>query len=360
VPGVELSPHHQRLREALGWQRPEGGGRFLSIYMDQNNRCNLRCRMCGFADERVRELPKLDMPRELFERIAAELFPHASYLALSLMTEPFMTRDFPDRLALVREAGVLFSDIITNGTLLTPRSIGKVLDAAISRVTFSIDGGTKEVFEAIRTGGRFELVLRNYRMLQSMRDARGLSLPRLRINHVLNELNIDSFDAFLALVESLAPEMIDVRTVLHMSPRQLIAVSHDESFFAKVRDCVLRLAAFCARTGIEDAGFLRDRAEPIDLFTDSGAKISCRRPWDTVAIHANGDVHPCMSWTRAPLGNIGSQSFEEMWRGPYAESLRREFEAMKPGIDCVHCTIRSASGEVDDDFFYRKVGKGLV
>src|SRR5258707_9368249 len=110
--------------------------------------------MCGFADDRVAALATLDMPRALFERIASELFPHASYVALSLMTEPFMTRDFPDRLALVRDAGVTFSDIITNGTLLTERSIGKVLDAAISRLTFSMYGGTKEIFEAIRTGGR--------------------------------------------------------------------------------------------------------------------------------------------------------------------------------------------------------------
>jgi radical SAM protein with 4Fe4S-binding SPASM domain len=195
-------------------------------------------------------------------------------------------------------------------------------------------------------------------MLKAMRDARGTALPRLRINHVLCEPNIDSFDRFLELVERLGAEMVDVRTVLHMSPRQKIAVNHDDAFIIRVRDCGHRLAEFCKRTGIEDAGFLRDRGQPIDLFTSAGEKVFCRRPWDTLAIHANGDVQPCMSWTRPPLGNFASQSFEEIWSSDYAVSLRREFEAAMPGIDCVFCTIRSATLDVDDDFFYEKMARG--
>ena len=360
--GSAVSSHHERLRERLSWQRPgQGAGRFLSIYMDQNNRCNLKCLMCGFADDRIDGLRKMDMPRTLFDRIADELdnsTARISDLVLSLTTEPFMTRDFPDRLARVREHGVPFSDIITNGTLLTETAVDKILDAAISRVTFSIDGGTKEVYESIRVGARFETVLHNFTMLKTMRDARNAVSPRLRINHVLCEPNIDSFDRFLELVERLGADMVDIRTVLHMSPRQKIAVNHDEAFIARVRDCCQRLAEFCKRTAIEDAGFLRDRGRPIDLFTDTGEKVFCRRPWDTLAIHANGDVQPCMSWTRPPLGNLSMRSFEEIWSGDYAASLRREFEAAKPGIDCVFCTIRSATLDVDDDFFYEKMARG--
>jgi hypothetical protein len=41
--------------------------------------------------------------------------------------------------------------------------------------------------------------------------------PRLRINHVLSEINIDHFDAFLALAVSLEAEEVAVRTVSRMS-----------------------------------------------------------------------------------------------------------------------------------------------
>src|SRR5215470_12997806 len=113
---IELSGGYEDLKRKLTW-KGDGPfrGRCLSVYMDQNNRCNLKCKMCGFSDSRVAAIPKYDMPRPLFDSIAAQVFPLTSFLVLSIMTEPFMTRDFPDRLSLVREFDVPYSEIITNG-----------------------------------------------------------------------------------------------------------------------------------------------------------------------------------------------------------------------------------------------------
>lgn len=343
------------LADKLLWMRG-GGERFLSVYMDQNNRCHLRCRMCGFSDARVREIAPYDMPRALFETIAAQLFPHTNYLALSLMTEPFLTRDFPDRLPLVRDHGVPFSDVITNGLLLTERSIGKLLDAHISRLTISIDGGTKALYESIRLGAKFDLLLRNVRLFQSIR---GDAPTRLRINHVLMPQNADAFDAFLELAESLGADMVEVRTLSPMGEPEIRATD-DPRFWAKVRDCREKLAAFCARTGILDSGWLRDRAECIDVHDAAGARMICRRPWDTLAIHANGDAGICMAWDRAPVGNLARDTFAEIWNGVALAAVRDEFERDQPGVDCLHCTIRTRSGRAaDGEFFYRKLGLGL-
>jgi radical SAM protein with 4Fe4S-binding SPASM domain len=327
--------------------------------MDVNNRCNLKCRMCGFSDPRVASVPKYDMPRSLFDAIAAQVFPRTNLLVLSMMTEPFMTRDFPEWLIRVREFAVPYSEIITNGTLLNERTIGKILEAGISRVTFSIDGGTKQVYESIRPGAIFQVVLYNFGLFQSMRKNRGAVLPQLRINHLLSEPNIDHFDEFLRLVERVRPEMIGVRTLSPMS-RAPIQPSRDPAFWEKVCAAREKLAEFCRRTGIEDGGFLRDRPSVIDLFDDSGEKVTCRAPWENVAIHPNGDVCPCIAWTRTPLGNLARQSFEEIWEGSEAEALRHEFEEAQPGVDCLNCTkSQDVPPGQDDDFFYRKVTKRL-
>jgi radical SAM protein with 4Fe4S-binding SPASM domain len=87
----------------------------------------------------------------------------------------------------------------------------------------------------------------------------------------------------------------------------------------------------------------------------------CRAPWENLAILPNGDVYPCMAWTRAPIGNFARQSFAGIWRGSEVEALRREFETAKPGVDCLNCTIRKVVPPgLDDDFFYRKVAKQLT
>jgi radical SAM protein with 4Fe4S-binding SPASM domain len=330
--------------------------RSFSVFMDQNNKCNLSCRMCGFSDPRVQSLATYDMPRWLFDRIVAEVFPRAGYVCLSLMTEPFMTRDFPDRLAAVAGAGVPFFELITNGTLLSLQACEKIVAARVSRVIFSIDGGTKAVFEAIRTGARFERVVDNFRMLRAIRDHSVDSAPVLRINHVLSELNIDEFDNFLDLASDLHPEEIAVRTVSRMSDAA-IQESHDPIFWAKVTRASARLQQFCLETGIHDSAYLRKRHTQIDLFTDSGEKMSCSRPWDTLAIHPNGDVYPCMAWSRPPIGNLVYDRFEDILSGDALGAIRDEFRQQQPGVDCLNCTIRRAENDPDDDFFYRKLAK---
>lgn len=351
---TETADHHDVLKHKLSWTGPaRHNGRFLSVFMDQNNKCNLRCRMCGFSDARVGGVAKYDIPQSLFERIVEEVFPHTNYLCLSILTEPFMTREFPDRLRYVRDAGVPFSDIITNGTLVNPRIYEKVFDARISRFTFSIDGGTKEVFETIRTGARFDHVMANLRLFLTMRPADG---PRLRINHVLSQPNIDHFDAFLDLMEEVRPDQIAVRTVSRMSDAE-IQETQDAEFWSKVVACRDKLIAFVQRTGIEDAGYLRIRPTRIDLLDEHGQAMVCQLPWTTLAIHPNGDVYPCMAWTRPPVGNLQFDTFDEIWNGERLAALREEFIRTKAGVDCLNCKIRMASDDPDDDFFYRKVAK---
>ncbi len=349
---------YEILSGKLEWRRhPDETGRYLNVFIEQNNTCNLKCRMCGFSDSRVAAIPRYHMPTWLFESIARQVFPSTTYLHMSLMTEPFMTPDFPDRLKLVREYEVPYSRVVTNGTLLTERTIEKILDSQITTLTFSIDGGTKEVYEAIRIGGGFEDVLAKIDLFKKLRHRRGTLLPRLQINHVLMQRNVEHFEEFLALLEFIRPDQVDVRTVEPMS----FTAGHenkDPAFYEKVRRVRPLFAECCLRNGIEDCGFIRDQAGPIELFHAHGQRMTCQRPWDTLAIHANGDVHPCMSWTRAPVGNLARQSFDEIWRGKELEELRKEFELEKPGIDCQHCTIKkTVSAGIYDDFYFRKINK---
>lgn len=352
-----MTPEHEHLRDQISWSRsPTLSGRYVNVFMDQNNKCNLRCRMCGFADPRVEALAARDLPRPLFDAIAAQLFLHANYVQLSMFTEPFMTADFPDRLALIKQYGVPQSHIITNGTLLTARAAEKIVDAQIATVTISIDGGTKETYEQIRVGARFENVVRNVHLLRAVRDAHDSARPAIRFNHVLSPWNIDHFDDFLTFAERMHPDQLDVRAVERMTPHTG-GEWNDPAFVAKVLAIRPKFLAFCARLGIADAGYVRDQAGPVELLTPNGERMTCRRPWDTVAIHANGDVSPCMAWSRAPIGNLARQSFEEIWTGPAAAALRREFDALRPGIDCLFCTIKKGRPEPYDDFFYQMLEK---
>jgi len=66
------------------------------------------------------------------------------------------------------------------------------------------------------------------------------------------------------------------------------------------------------------------------------------------------------AWTRPPVGNLLRQSFAAIWYGRNVQSLRREFEDVKPGLDCLNCMVRrDLPREQCDDFFYEKVAKQI-
>ena len=331
--------------------------RDLRVFMDQNNKCNLRCTMCGFSDPRVPSLKKHDMPAWLYAKVAEQLFPRASYLALSCLTEPLMTRDFGERLAVLGRHRDALSEVVTNGVLLTEPLVEAMIAAPLRRLAISLDGASAQTYEAIRVGARFETVVGKVRMVSRVRNAARASLPRLRLNHVLSEMNVDEFPAFLDLVESLGAEGIDVRTAAPYSDAVYKGTT-DPAFYEKVRTARDLLDAFCERTGIENLGILRWQPGRIELFDPSGERQTCRRPWESLGIHANGDVVPCMSWTREPFGNLAREDFDAIWDGPVLGALRKEFDATRPGVDCENCVIKRASRtEEDDDFFYRMLAK---
>jgi len=331
--------------------------KFLNIFMDQNNKCNLKCRMCGFSDPRVKYIPHYDMPFWLFKKIAKEAFPFTKYLALSCLTEPLMTRDLPKRLDLLKEYRVPFSEIITNGVLLKEKIISKILEVPITRLGISLDGATAETYESIRIGSSFSKVIANIHLFNKMKADRGSDLPHLRLLHVISEANINEFPALLAQDETLKAQSVDFRTIIPIHNAGLQA-SDAKWFWKKIEKCRELLSEWTQKTGVENTGILRYQAEENKLLDENGEKLICRRPWDTLAIHANGDAYPCMTWSRGPIGNIAHESFDQIWNGQALEMIRKEFLVKKPGVDCQHCVIKkNGPTDEDNDFFFKMLNK---
>jgi radical SAM protein with 4Fe4S-binding SPASM domain len=322
--------------------------------MDQNNTCNLRCRMCAFSDPRTRSLPRYDLPFALFEKIVREVLPRARYLALSCLTEPLMTRDFAARLELLRADPVPLSEMITNGMLLTEALVETLVDLPLTRIGISVDGARAATYERIRVGASFDRLMRAIASLNAAKAHRGSEHPHLRLDFVLSETNMGEFEEFLALAERCNAQGVDVRTI---APFRGAADQGTEavSFWEQVRCARETLTAWSARTGIADLGYLRTRSGEIVLYED-GKRLTCRRPWNTVAIHPNGDVGPCMTWMRPPIGNLWRQGFGEIWEGEAARALRDEFEKEQPGLDCLHCGAKLDAGD-EEDGFYRMLAK---
>src|SRR5208283_3330692 len=88
--------------------------------------------------------------------------------------------------------GIKHVVISTNASILDKKRSLSLLDSGLDEIMFSVDGYTKETFEAIRTGLHYETVLRNILGFLEERALRGSRL-KVRVRMILQSSNISEF-----------------------------------------------------------------------------------------------------------------------------------------------------------------------
>jgi MoaA/NifB/PqqE/SkfB family radical SAM enzyme len=195
---------------------------FASI--ETTMKCNLQCPMC---------LPFLDgstvngrhMDPAAFEQIARAVFPYVDSFQPTISGEPLLTRGLDRMLELAAEYGVR-TEYYTNGTLLNDRMIAMVLPT-LGKMCISFDGATKETFEVLRKGARFEGVVRNLeRLSAAIRELPQGSRPSVGLAVTVMEKNVRELPALVELAHRLRFDFVSIAHLLpvvaEMQPQSLV------------------------------------------------------------------------------------------------------------------------------------------
>ena len=167
--------------------------------------CNLHCFMCDceMARDRYREqgIKRFTLPVETFRLIADTAFPHISVVNPTGVGEPLVLSYF-DELMEACERYDTKLDIITNGMLLKGERVRRLLPL-LAAITFSFDGATKATFDHIRTGAKFETVLRNLENFARLRREMGLrEQVRTSFNITIMSENVAELPAIIELAKA--------------------------------------------------------------------------------------------------------------------------------------------------------------
>jgi MoaA/NifB/PqqE/SkfB family radical SAM enzyme len=172
--------------------------------------CSLRCPGCWLAMERddVWERPPArTMPDDLLE--AALDFGHALGVSrLSLLGgEPTLHPDLPTIVKRARHRGYQAS-ITTNG-VCSPVRLAGVLESGLDGVSFSVDGSTPAIHDALRpsANGRstFQRTLESIRLAVTRRPALGY---RVGVNHTIYGRNLHDAEAMIRLSAELGVDHV--------------------------------------------------------------------------------------------------------------------------------------------------------
>lgn len=299
-------------------------------------RCNLRCRHCiNHSPERTRDRTARTLTHSVLDRIREDL-AHASYFGFvhggESLTAPIFF-DVLDAIRSSRAGATTIVHVLSNGMMLTRKTVNRLIDAGVCSLSASIDGATAKTNDAIRLGSRLDRVIANMREAASIRKERGLDL-RLGFSCVLTRENIGELDQLVDLVaetgvdwlklEELVPSTTHAQLVMIDSPgvrwrgavadavkrgreRGLVVVDHTDP--PRVWRCKL-----------DDDPGMRSFLQA-DEYANRSEIHPCRTAWELACVEPNGDVR-VGSFHGPVMGNVMAESLLDMWNGLVARSER--------------------------------------
>lgn len=304
-------------------------------------RCNLDCAHCGIPprDRRDPHIPELS--REVFDMLKTELFPYLETCAFggNNVGEPLFAECWDEYLEEAAQFGCRLI-LVTNGVLLNRERIARLV-ACGAQVNISLEGATRETYEAIR-GPFYDRLIQNLALFQEERKRHPGTGT---VVHLGFTAFYDNIRELPALVELAARYGVDQIGAIHFVPwyeyqRSQSLVYHkslSNECFAKAAQRAQELGVrvfFEAPFEIEPMAPKRppSDARPIQL-------EACFLPWTSISINEWGVVHPCCGGDLF-MGNLNKESFEDVWNGPRYRRLRKTVNSDTPPTVCAACVQR--------------------
>ncbi|KIZ39171.1 hypothetical protein OO17_21215 [Rhodopseudomonas palustris] len=364
---VERDPvivNFKRTQNAIN-TRPEFCDNNPIVYMiGVTDRCNLRCVICLKHHDQDGDNNKdlIDLPDDSLMKLLPLAYTAQMVLLLGY-GEPLLNKRLPEIIDDISAKASNSIDLITNGLLLSPQWIDKILSRNVRVLSVSMDAATPAGYERMR-GGAYEKVIRNVQALVAARAKCKNASLEIRMNMAVTRANISEVPLLVELAADLGVDTVEFRH-LHENPIHAWKVEKPDFIFDyndalienDPEECRLALNDAIRRAKRRNIRYILDApfvglvdpdfviAEDVDV----GEYKDCPHPWRWLMVTAAGDAYTCC-WA-PPLAKLSDYaSAGELWNGEEYQRLRRNIKAGVVDQICagVTCPFQSALPENTD------------
>jgi len=220
-------------------------------------------------------------------------------------------------------------------------------------MSVSFDGATKDTYEAIRRGARYEKVTTNIKKFNEYRNLLPIvRRPTMDMTYVLMRRNIEELPVFAGLAKELGADSISAAHVVIFDP----AMEGESLIYHKelANKYLIEAKKKAAEVGIKVLSFppLFDICKNTETTPKEQTHlkkyvakvkrwlVSCPFLWQKAHIGFGGDATPCCVGGCPVMGNIVDRSFKEIWNGEVYQKMRRRLNSENPFECCKHCNQR--------------------
>jgi MoaA/NifB/PqqE/SkfB family radical SAM enzyme len=255
-------------------------------------------------------------------------------IKLQGMGEPMMGSDtYFDMIAYARSRHIWVRSSSNASLLHLKDNYKRLIDADICDVQISVDGANKETYEAIRRGGKFDMVRRNCQMLNDY--AASTTPDRTRMWVVVQKENIDELEAFPKLAAELGFNRVTLSLDLTGWGQdewrdQNDAIDAGDIFDLSRATAAIEVGAQC---GVETTFWCID-----EKYVPGNAEKLCPWPFERTYISSDMRVVPCCMIANPDVSDFGdAREFKSIWNSDaYREFRQRHIDGDIPDV-CRTC-----------------------
>lgn len=283
-------------------------------------RCNLKCEFCYVGDKSYPELSISDLKKILFKIYYEAKVPSVSFTG----GEPLLRKDIVSLVEYATRIG-LWTNLITNGTLLDERMVKCLKKAGLCSAQVSLEGYNPEIHDWItKVSGSFEATIRGIKILQNY------GIP-VHTNTTVSRSNIKFLKEILMLIKGLGLSRLSMNLLIPCGS----AENKKDLWvpYSEIGDYILEIKHLAEKKNIK---FLWYSPLPMCEFNPVAygfGNKSCAAITGLLSIDPAGNVLPCSSW-RESVGSFLKKSFKEIWESPILSYFRNADYAP---ADCHQC-----------------------
>jgi len=256
----------------------------LGVDIGVTNACNANCIMC--PHHKLKNIGTMDM--KLYKKIIDNCSKlKIKMITLSFFGEPLLDKTLIEKIKYSKEKGLQVG-FYSNASLLTKDWAIELIKSHLDGITISFDGYTKETYEKIRRGLKFDVVKKNILNLIKIRKDLNKNHPKINLVLVELEENKNEIKSFYEEWKN----KVDSINIINMRnwANEIDKKGTKESFH----------------------------------FNYKIKRKPCSLIWQKMVIDWNGDaVLCCDDWNHSTiLGNLKKQSIEEIWKGEKLKKIR--------------------------------------
>ncbi len=263
----------------------------LFLQLDINQDCNFQCPHCMLAHEG--DIKKYFSAETISEKEYEELIDEAAKydcpsISLQGTNEPLLSKNLETQIEYAKKNGFIDIMINTNGSALTKNRALKILKSGLTRIRFSLDAVTEEVFNKVRLGGDFKKVIKNIEVFIDLKKELRQELPVIGVNFCVLSENEHEKDSFVDYWKDKV-DFVSIQTFTPPTPEKKW-----NEFYPK-----------------------KEKKENFNGF-------KCPQPFQRLVLR-NRDITPCCAWysRELSLGKVGEISLYDAWNSKEMEDLRR-------------------------------------